>query len=126
MVELPTKPVLDKQHMHYKSHYVMILTDYFKKTIVTPLKTDEKSEWCSSFVCLNKPNGEVRLCIDPSKLNDQSYNQYMTCQIWLLESRAGWEIQLPYNIQLHVWTFLFIENALWFKLFVWYNLVQDW
>ena len=42
-----------------------------KNKIIAPLKEDEKSEWCNSFICMNKPSGEVRFCIEPSKLNNQ-------------------------------------------------------
>ena len=42
-----------------------------KNKIFASLKADEMSEESNSFICMNKPNGEVRLCIDPSKLNDQ-------------------------------------------------------
>ena len=30
-----------------------------KKKTITPLKADEKSEWCNFFVCVNKPNGKA-------------------------------------------------------------------
>ena len=37
--------------------------------ILRKLKTDEKSEWLNSFVCIHKPNGSIRLCLDPTHLN---------------------------------------------------------
>ena len=37
--------------------------------ILHKLKIDEKSEWLNSFVCVRKPNGSVRLCLDPTHLN---------------------------------------------------------
>ena len=37
--------------------------------ILHKLKIDEKSEWLNSFVCLHKPNGSIRLCLDPTHLN---------------------------------------------------------
>jgi len=40
-----------------------------KEDILIPLSADERSEWCNSFVCVQKPNGSVRLCIDPAQLN---------------------------------------------------------
>ena len=33
--------------------------------ILRKLKTDEKSEWLNSLVCVRKPNGSIRLCLDP-------------------------------------------------------------
>ena len=33
------------------------------------LKMDEKSEWLNSFICVCKPNGSIRLCLDPTHLN---------------------------------------------------------
>ena len=37
--------------------------------ILRKLKIDEKSEWLNSFVCVRKPNGSIRLCLDPTHLN---------------------------------------------------------
>ena len=37
--------------------------------ILQKLKIDEKSEWLNSFVCIRKPNGSIRLCLDPTHLN---------------------------------------------------------
>ena len=37
--------------------------------ILHKLKIDEKSEWLNSFVCVGKPNGSIRLCLDPTHLN---------------------------------------------------------
>ena len=37
--------------------------------ILCKLKIDEKSEWLHSFVCVRKPNGSIRLCLDPTHLN---------------------------------------------------------
>ena len=34
------------------------------------LKIDEKLEWLNSFVCVHKPNGSIRLCLDPTHLNE--------------------------------------------------------
>ena len=38
--------------------------------IIALLNLDEQSEWCDYFMCMNKPNGKVRLHIEPSKLKD--------------------------------------------------------
>ena len=37
--------------------------------ILHKLKIDEKSEWLNSFVWVRKPNGSIRLCLDPTQLN---------------------------------------------------------
>ena len=37
--------------------------------ILRKVKIDEKSEWLNSFVCIRKPNGSIRLCLDPTHLN---------------------------------------------------------
>ena len=36
---------------------------------MTPLGIDETVEWCNRFVLVPKPNGKVRLCLDPASLN---------------------------------------------------------
>ena len=38
--------------------------------ILRKLKIDEKSEWLNSFVCVCKPIGSIRLCLDPTHLNN--------------------------------------------------------
>ena len=40
-----------------------------KLDIITPLGVDKTAEWCNSFVLVPKGNGEVRLCLDPVRLN---------------------------------------------------------
>ena len=30
---------------------------------------DETAEWCNHYVLIPKPNGNVRLCLDPTRLN---------------------------------------------------------
>ena len=37
--------------------------------ILRKCKIDKKSEWLNSFVCVHKPNGSIRLCLDPTHLN---------------------------------------------------------
>ena len=34
--------------------------------VIVPLGIDEPSEWCSSFVWVWKPNGKIKLCLDPT------------------------------------------------------------
>ena len=40
-----------------------------QQDIITPLGIDETAQWCNSFVLIPKPNGKVRLCLDPARLN---------------------------------------------------------
>ena len=37
--------------------------------IITPLGIDKTMEWCKSFVLVPNANGEVRLCLDPVRVN---------------------------------------------------------
>ena len=37
--------------------------------ILRKLQIDEKSEWLNSFDCVHKPNGNIKLCLDPTHLN---------------------------------------------------------
>ena len=37
--------------------------------ILRKLKIDKRSEWLNSFVCVCKPNGSIRLSLDPTHLN---------------------------------------------------------
>ncbi|KAL1460246.1 hypothetical protein WDU94_012172 [Cyamophila willieti] len=43
------------------------LDEYVKQGIIA--ETKEASEWVSNLVCVEKPNGDLRLCIDPQYLN---------------------------------------------------------
>ena len=40
-----------------------------KLGIIEPLKIDECSDWCNSYVTEEKSSGDVWMCIDPAKLN---------------------------------------------------------
>ena len=40
-----------------------------KHNIIVPLGIDKPSEWCNSFVYVQKPNGKIRLYLDPTQLN---------------------------------------------------------
>ena len=39
-----------------------------QKDIIKPLGMGETAEWCNIFVLVPKPNGKVRLCLDPARL----------------------------------------------------------
>ena len=41
-----------------------------QKHIIAPLGIDETAEWCNSFLLITKPNGKVRLCLVPARLNE--------------------------------------------------------
>ena len=40
-----------------------------KLGIIEPLKIDEHSDWCNSYVTGQKPSGDMLMCIDTTKLN---------------------------------------------------------
>ena len=40
-----------------------------QQDIIEPLRVNEISEWCNSFVLVPKANSKVRLCLDPAQLN---------------------------------------------------------
>ena len=46
-----------------------------KDNIIRKLDVNEHSDWCSSLVYVTKPNGELRICLDPKKLN-QNLKRY--------------------------------------------------
>ena len=48
--------------------------------ILRKLKIDEKSVWLNSFVCVCKPNGSIRLCLDPTHLNQYILRQHHNCK----------------------------------------------
>ena len=37
-----------------------------QQDIIQPLGMDQTLKWCNSFVLGPKPNGKVRLCLDPA------------------------------------------------------------
>ena len=39
-----------------------------KKEILHKVDISELIEWLNSFVCVKKPNGKLRLCLDPTHL----------------------------------------------------------
>ena len=57
--------------------------DWLQKIdIITPLGIDETAEWCNSFVLAPKTNGEVRLCLDPVRLNQALIRPIHTGSMW--------------------------------------------
>ena len=40
-----------------------------KQGIMTPLGIDKAAEWCNNFMLGPNPNGKVKLCLDPARLN---------------------------------------------------------
>ena len=45
-----------------------------EKGIIT--KIIEPTEWVNALVCVEKPNGNIRVCIDPKVLNDNIQRPY--------------------------------------------------
>ena len=43
-------------------------------------KAEEPTEWVSSLVVVEKPNGKVRLCLDPRDLNKAIQREYYHMQ----------------------------------------------
>ena len=37
--------------------------------ILDKMDPDEPSDWLNSFIYVRKPNGKIRLCLDPTELN---------------------------------------------------------
>ena len=40
-----------------------------KQGIIVPLGIDEPGDWSNSFVCVQKLQGKIRLCLEPTQLN---------------------------------------------------------
>ena len=40
-----------------------------KTTIIVSIHVNETSEWCNSFILVPKANGQVWLCLDPTRIN---------------------------------------------------------
>ena len=62
--------------------------------IITPLGIDKTAEWCNSFVFLPKPNGKVRLCLDPARLNQVLNNIFPKSTnvqfLYLIDASSGY------------------------------------
>ena len=99
-----------------------------KNTIITPLEAEEKSEWCILLICVNKLNVEVRLCNDPSKLNNQIiwpvYNSWWLEDILpkltnakyfsILDVKSGyWSLELDENSS-YLTTFCYMYGWIYF------------
>ena len=65
--QLPTRRVAYSLQAPFKAELDRLVT----QGILAPLAPGEKSEWCNSFVLVRKPNGTLRICLDPTKLNQQ-------------------------------------------------------
>ena len=39
-------------------------------------KVTEPTSWVNSLVCVEKPNGQLRVCLDPKALNDNIRRPY--------------------------------------------------
>ena len=49
--------------------FKMELDKLCKEGILHKIDISEPVEWLNSFVCVKKPNGKIRLCLDPTHLN---------------------------------------------------------
>lgn len=43
--------------------------------------TKGATEWVNSMVCVKKPNGALRICMDPKDLNENIFREHVT---WIL------------------------------------------
>ena len=70
----PVKLPPHKVPLAIRDEYRNELDRLEKLAIITRVK--EPSEWISSTVVVTKPNGKVRLCIDPKPLNKAFKGNY--------------------------------------------------
>ena len=71
-LKLDSKPYhAPLRHVAYmlQKHFEEELKRLEKQHIISPLGLDKTAEWCNSFVLVPKANGKVRLCLDPTQLN---------------------------------------------------------
>ena len=47
----------------------LVLEKLINEGIIHKVDISELIEWLNSFVCMKKPNGKIRLCLDPTHLN---------------------------------------------------------
>ena len=52
------------------------LDDMVSRGIITKLKESEPTAWVSSLVYRRKPNGKLRICLDPTDLNKAISREY--------------------------------------------------
>ena len=85
---------------------------------------DETAEWCNSFVSVQKPNGKVRLCLDPARLNQElirlvhmepilneifpklnnvQYLSLIDASSWVPQHETRQEIIIPHHICMPIW-----------------------
>ena len=54
-----------------------------RKEVLTKLDKNEVTEWLNSFVYVNKPDGHLRTCLDPTRLNP--YIIRLVCNSYTLD-----------------------------------------
>ena len=88
-------------------------------------KVDQPTDWCAPIVAVPKSNGDVRVCVDLTKLNDQVKRERLMlpsvddvlsqlseslfevrCELWLLSDRAYTGIGSVDNLHHPVWAVL--------------------
>ena len=50
-----------------------------QQDIITDVEMDETAEWCNGFILVPKTNRQVRLCLDPARLNQTLIQPFHRC-----------------------------------------------
>ena len=74
-----------------------------KMKIITPI--EEPTDWVSSLVIVEKPNGQLRICLDPRHLNQVIKRPHCVMQTA--------DKKFSINVKLKVFTKLYTSNAYW-------------
>ena len=72
---MPSCDAPRKVSIHLKPKIKAELQKMEQEDIIRKLDVNEHSDWCSSLVYVTKPNGDLRICLDPKKLN-QNLKRY--------------------------------------------------
>ena len=74
-----------------------------KMKIITPI--EEPTDWVSRLVIVEKPNGQLRICLDPRHLNQAIKRPHCVMQTT--------DKKFSTNVKLKVSTKLYTSNAYW-------------
>ena len=66
---MPTCDAPRRVSIHLKPKIKHELSKMEQDGIIRKLDVNEHSDWCSSLVYVTKSNGDLRICLDPKKLN---------------------------------------------------------
>ena len=104
-----------------------------KSGVIEPV--DEPTDWCAPMVVVPKPNGNVRLCVDLTKLNEgvrrelyvmkkvdsREYIKWncvfqARCEFWLSPSGPDGQKREAYNNYYPVWAVHVQKASVWYIL----------